>query len=199
MAAAWVSGLAVLAMIYTLGHVSGAHFNPAVTAAFAVTGQFPRRDILPYLLAQAGGGITAAGIVAGLFGRGYGVHIPADGNLLRAAGTEIVLSFLLMLVIIAVATDTRAHGAIPGLAIGMTVVFCVLIGGAVSGGSMNPIRSLAPALFSGGKALSAVWVYLLAPVLGATLGSVVYDGLRVKPHPNRACESPEATLEPPLS
>ncbi|HLK55865.1 MAG TPA: aquaporin, partial [Chthonomonadaceae bacterium] len=121
MAAAWVSGLVVLAMIYALGHISAAHFNPAVTLGFAVARRFPWKYVIPYWIAEFLGGITAAALVALLFGSGHGVHIPAAGPLLRAVSVEAALTFFLMLVIIAVATDKRANGAVPGLAIGLTV------------------------------------------------------------------------------
>ena len=177
-AAAWVSGLAVLAMIYALGHISAAHFNPAVTLGFAVASRFPWRFVPPYWAAQFGGGITAAAVAALLFGRGHGIHLPASGPLFRAVGVEAVLTFLLMLVIIAVATDRRVNGAIPGLAIGLTVVFDVLIGGAVTGGSMNPARSLGPALFGSPAALSSYWVYIIGPVLGAAVAARLYESIR---------------------
>jgi len=178
MAAAWVSGLAVLAMIYALGPISAAHFNPAVTLGFAVAGRFPWRYLLPYWIAEFAGGIAAAGLCALLFGGGHGAHVPATGSFARAVGVEAVLTFFLMLVIIAVATDRRVDGATPGLAIGLTVVFDVLIGGPVTGGSMNPARSLGPALFAGGSALSHYGVYLLGPALGAILASRLYERLR---------------------
>ena len=178
MAAAWVSGLAVLAMIYALGHISAAHFNPAVTLGFACAGRFPLRFVLPYWAAQFVGGIGAAGLAALLFGRGHGVHVPAPGPLGRAVGVEAVLTFFLMLVIIAVATDRRVNGAVTGLAIGLTVVFDVLIGGPVTGGSMNPARSLGPALFGSHAALSLYWVYVVGPVLGAVTAARLYEALR---------------------
>lgn len=178
MASAWVSGLAVLAMIYALGHVSAAHFNPAVTLGFAVARRFPWKYVVPYWLAQFLGGIGAAALAAAFFGCGHGVHIPAGGPMLRAVGVEAVLTFFLMLVIIAVATDKRASGAVPGLAIGLTVVFDVLIGGAVTGGSMNPARSLGPALFGSTAALLAYWVYVVGPALGAIAGSLLYECIR---------------------
>lgn len=178
MASAWVSGLAVLAMIYALGHISAAHFNPAVTLGFAVAGRFPRQYVLPYWIAQFTGGILAAAAVTLLFGGGHGAHIPASGSLFRAMGTEALLTFLLMLVIISVATDKRVNGAIPGLAIGLTVVFCVLIGGAVTGGSMNPARSFGPALFAGGAACSHLWIYIIGPGIGAVVAARLYEALR---------------------
>jgi MIP family channel proteins len=164
-------------MIYALGHLSAAHFNPAVTVAFAVAGRFPWRYVLPYSGAQLAGGIVAAGIAALLFGPGYGAHVPGAGPL-TAVGAEAVLTFLLMLVIISVATDRRANGAVPGLAIGLVVVVDVLIGGPVSGGSMNPARSLGPALFAGGAALQSYWIYVVGPTLGAVVAARVYEALR---------------------
>ena len=178
MAASWVSGLAVLAMIYALGHISAAHFNPAVTLGFAVARRFPWRFVLPYWAAQFAGAVVAAGVAALLFGAGHGTHVPAPGPLTRAVGMEAFLTFFLMLVIIAVATDRRANGAVPGLAIGLTVVFDVLIGGPVTGGSMNPARSLGPALFAGGAALTNYWVYVLGPVLGAIVAARLYEAIR---------------------
>ena len=177
MASAWVSGLVVLAMIYALGHISAAHFNPAVTLGFAVAGRFPKRYVLPYVIAQITGAVLAAGLAALLFGAGHGTHVPAVAWP-RAAATEAVLTFFLMLVIIAVATDRRANGAIPGLAIGLTVVFDVLIGGPVTGGSMNPARSLGPALFAGGAALASYWIYVVGPITGAVIAAKLYEAIR---------------------
>ena len=182
MAAAWVSGLAVLAMIYALGHISAAHFNPAVTLGFAVAGRFPWRYVMPYWIAEFLGCIVAAALVTLLFGGGHGTHIPAAGPILRAVGVEALLTFFLMLVIIAVATDKRANGAVPGLAIGLTVVFDVLIGGAVTGGSMNPARSLGPALFGGPAPLSVCWVYVAGPALGAVSAALLYESIRGGEH-----------------
>ncbi len=177
LAAAWVSGLSVLAMIYALGHISAAHFNPAVTLGFAAAGRFPWRYVPAYWLAQFAGAALAAGVAALLLGAGHGVHTPAVAWP-RAIGTEAVLTFLLMLVISAVATDIRVHGAVPGLAIGFIVVVDVLIGGPVTGGSMNPARSLGPALFAGGAALSHVWIYAVGPVLGAVAAAKLYEAVR---------------------
>ncbi len=178
MAAAWVSGLSVLAMIYALGHISAAHFNPAVTLGFAVAGRFPWRYVLPYWAAEFAGGITAAAVVALMFGGGYGAHVPAAGSFARAVSMEAVLTFFLMLVIISVATDKRVNGAVPGLAIGLTVVFDVLIGGSITGGSMNPARSLGPALFAGGSAMANYWIYVIGPSLGAVVASRLYEVIR---------------------
>jgi MIP family channel proteins len=178
MASAWVSGLSVLAMIYALGHISAAHFNPAVTLGFAIARRFPWRYVLPYLVAEFSGGIAAAAVVALLFGGGYGAHIPYSKLVAAAVGTEAILTFFLMLVIISVATDKRVAGAVPGLAIGLTVVFDVLIGGPVSGGSMNPARSLGPALFAGGAAMANYWIYVVGPILGAAIAARLYEAIR---------------------
>ena len=177
MAAAWVSGLAVLAMIYALGPISAAHFNPAVTLGFAAAGRFPWRYVPFYVAAQMAGAVTAAGFAALLLGTGHGTYIPAVGWP-HAVATEAMLTFLLMLVIIAVATDKRTNSAVPGLAIGLTVVFDVLIGGPVTGGSMNPARSLGPALFAGGAPLSHYWIYVVGPVLGAVAAARLYEAIR---------------------
>jgi MIP family channel proteins len=176
-AAAWVSGLSVLAMIYALGHLSAAHFNPAVTVAFASAGRFPWRFVPHYLGAQVAGAVVAGGVGALLFGAGHGTHVPSVG-VPTAIGIEALLSFLLMLVIISVATDRRVNGAIPGLAIGLMVVLDVWIGGAATGGSMNPARSLGPAVFAGGAALSGYWVYVVGPVIGTVLAARLYEAMR---------------------
>ena len=186
--AAWASGLSVLAMIYAMGHICGAHYNPAVTLAFASAGHFPWRRVLPYCLSQFAGGIFAAALAALLFSNqgGSGVHVPAAAlSPFQALGIEATLTFFLMLVIIAVATDKRAHPAIPGLAIGLTVVFAVWIGGPATGGSMNPARSFGPALvaFLGSAgALSAPlwrwWIYAVAPPVGAICAARLYETLR---------------------
>jgi len=175
--AALISGLAVLAMVYALGHISAAHFNPAVTLGFAVARRFPWRYLLPYWIAQALGATIAAAVVTALFGAGFGTHIPTTSPL-DAVALEALITFLLMLVIISVATDRRVNGAIPGLAIGLTVVVGVMIGGPVTGGSMNPARSLGPALFAGGPALSSYWIYALGPAIGAIAASLLYEALR---------------------
>lgn len=178
--AATVSGLSVLAMIYALGPISAAHFNPAVTLGFAAAGRFPTRYVLPYCLSQFTGAILAAAIAALLFGPGFGTHVPS-AHLLRNVGMEFLLSFFLMLVIIAVATDRRVSSTTPGIAIGLTVVTGVFLGGPITGGSMNPARSLAPALFAGGPALTNLWLYLLIPPLGAIAAAKLYEAIRLEP------------------
>lgn len=181
-AASWVSGLIVLTMIYALGHISAAHFNPAVTLGFASAGRFPWRFVPHYWAAQILGGVSAAGLTLLLLGQGAhnaGTHIPSTAiSPLQAVGIEAVLTFFLMLVIISVATDRRVNGAIPGIAIGLIVVVDVWMGGALTGGSMNPARSLGPALFAGGPALTHYWIYILGPIVGAVVAAQLYEAMR---------------------
>jgi MIP family channel proteins len=179
-AAAWASGLAVLAMIYTFGHISSAHFNPAVTLGFAVSGRFSWKQVPGYVLAQVLGATLAAGLTALIFSAGaHGTHVPTPSvSALSCVLLEATLSFLLMLLILGVATDKRGATPVAGVVIGLCVVFLVWIGGPVTGGSMNPARSLGPALVSGGAALSAWWIYLLGPCLGTVLAARLYEALR---------------------
>ena len=179
MAAACVSGLAVTAMIYALGHISAAHFNPAVTISLAFAKRFKWKEVVPYCLSQLAGGIAAAGVCAVLFGAGHGAHLPTVSPGIAVA-TEAVLTFFLMLVIMGVATDNRANGAVPGIAIGLIVVVDVLIGGPVTGGSMNPARSLGPAIFTKSESLALWWIYVIGPILGAVSAAVVYEFVRGK-------------------
>jgi MIP family channel proteins len=168
-------GLAIMVSIYALGHVSGAHFNPAVTLAFAVGRHFPPARIVPYWIAQASGAILAAGFLRLSLGNvPIGVTGPA-GSDLQALAWEAVLTFVLMLVIVAVATDTRAVGQAAALAIGGAVALGSLVGGPISGASMNPARSLGPALVSGD--LAHLWIYLSAPFVGAIFAVIVYRQL----------------------
>jgi MIP family channel proteins len=168
-------GLVIMVMIYALGHVSGAHFNPAVTFAFALSRHFPRSRALGYWAAQIVGALAAAAIVRGSLGNHAhdGATLPS-GSQGQAFLWELVLSFLLMFVIMAVATDARAVAA--AIAVGGTVGLDALFGGPVTGASMNPARSLAPALVSGD--LHALWLYLVAPPIGMALATVTYRYLR---------------------
>lgn len=192
--AALVSGLSVLAMIYTLGSISAAHFNPAVTLAFAIAKRFPWKFVLPYWIAQLIGATAAAALAALLYRVGAGAHLPADASAyVRNIGTEIAITFLLMFVVMAVATDKRVSSVVPGLSIGLTVIVGVLIGGPITGGSMNPARSFGPALFAGGEALSAYWLYALGPMLGAAFGAVIFEALRIDRA--SACGAPADLVE----
>src|SRR5450755_875816 len=174
-----VFGLIITVMIYAFGHISGAHLNPAVTLAFVLVRHFPLKRLIGYWMAQLAGAILAAACLRFLLGNvaHLGATIPAgDGGAWQSFGLEVLLTFFLMLVIMAMATDTRAVGQSAALAIGATVGLEALFAGPISGASMNPARSLAPALLSG--TWIGQWVYLLAPLLGAVLGAYVYRWLR---------------------
>jgi MIP family channel proteins len=170
-------GLVITVMIYALGHISGAHFNPAVSFAFALSRHFPWSRVAAYWLAQVAGAILAAAILRGSLGdvAHAGATLPS-GSQGQSFLWEIVLSFFLMLVVMAVATDTRAVGEAAAIAIGGTVGLDAMFGGPISGASMNPARSLGPALVSAD--LHALWIYLTAPLLGAALGAIAYQFVR---------------------
>lgn len=163
-----VFGLVVMAMIYTLGDVSGAHLNPAVTLAFTAAGRFPGRQVPIYLGAQCLGAIAASALLAYLFpeAKTLGATLPA-GSAVQSFTFEVILTLILMLVILQVSTGAREKGITAGLAIGATVGLEALFAGPICGASMNPARSLGPALVSG--RLAEVWIYLIAPTLGALL------------------------------
>jgi aquaporin NIP len=170
-------GLVIMAMIYAVGHVFGAHFNPSVSFAFALTRHFPWPRVVAYWLAQVAGAVIAAALLRGSLGNvaHVGATLPA-GSQGRSFLWEAVLTFFLMFVIMAVATDTRAVGEAAALAIGGTVGFDAMFGGPVTGASMNPARSLGPALVSGD--LHALWLYLAAPLVGAGAGALAYQLVR---------------------
>ena len=170
-------GLVIMFGIYAVGHISGAHFNGAVTFAFAVTRHFPWSRALAYWAAQLAGALAAAALLRGSLGNiaHVGATLPS-GSQGQAFLWELVLSAFLMFVILAVATDTRAAGEAAAIAIGGTIGLDAMFGGPVTGASMNPMRSLGPALVSGD--LHALWVYVLAPVLGASLGGLAYQFVR---------------------
>jgi MIP family channel proteins len=171
-------GLVIMAMVYATGHLSGAHLNPAVTLAFALTRHLPRRDALAYIAAQVVGALAAAALLLAVW-----PSTPADlGTTLPTVGVgsavayEAVLTALLMFVIMAVATDTRAVGAGAAIAIGGTVGLDALFGGPITGASMNPARSIGPALVSG--ELHDLWIYIAAPIAGAAIGALAYQLVR---------------------
>jgi len=171
-------GLVIMAMVYATGHLSGAHLNPAVTLAFVLTRHFPRAEAAAYLAAQALGALAAAAVLAAIWPSepaALGTTLPTVGAG-SAFAYETMLTAFLMFVIMAVATDTRAVGAAAAIAIGGTVGLDALFGGPVTGASMNPARSLGPALVTG--ELHDLWLYLLAPPLGAALGALAYQLVR---------------------
>jgi len=161
-------GFIVLALIYTLGDVSGAHLNPAVTFNFWLAGRFERSGVLPYILAQVTGALLACAVLRTLFPAHptLGATLPA-GSAWQSFVLELVMTWLLMLVILSVSTGAKEKGITAGIAIGSVIALEAMFGGPISGASMNPARSLAPALVSGN--LQHLWVYLLAPTLGGAL------------------------------
>lgn len=174
-----VFGLIIMVMIYTFGHISGAHFNPAVTLGFALARHFPWRRLPGYWIAQCLGAILATVCLRLLLGdvASLGATIPSgSGGVWQSFGLEFLLTFFLMIVIMAMATDTRAVGQAAALAIGGTVALEALFAGPISGASINPARSLGPALVSG--LWTGQWIYLFGPMLGAIAGALIYAFLR---------------------
>lgn len=172
-------GLIIMAMIYAFGHISGAHFNPAVTLAFALTRHFPVRRLWVYWSAQISGACLSALFLRWLLGdvAYLGATLPeGSGGIWQSFALEALLTFFLMVVIMAMATDTRAVSQAAAPAIGATVALEALFAGPISGASMNPARSLGPALI--GFTWTAQWVYLTAPFLGAIVGSLLYRWMR---------------------
>jgi len=159
-------GLIVLAMIYTVGDISGAHLNPAVTIGFWAGRRLPGREVIPYLAGQCAGAILASALLRGLFpqSRLLGATVPA-GSELQSFVLEGVLSFLLMLTILNVSTGAKEKGITAGIAIGSVIALEAMFAGPISGASMNPARSFAPALIS--AHFDHLWIYLVAPPLGA--------------------------------
>jgi aquaporin NIP len=170
-------GLVIMAMVYAIGHVSGAHFNPAVTFAFALTRHFPWSRAAVYWMAQLAGALAAAAVLCGSLGNvaHVGATLPS-GSQAQSFLWEFILSAFLMFVIMAVATDTRAVGEAAAIAIGGTIGLDAMFGGPISGASMNPARSAGPAIVSGDP--HALWLYLVAPVLGTAVGAIVYQYVR---------------------
>jgi aquaporin NIP len=171
-------GFVILVMVAAIGHLSGAHFNPAVTVAFAVTRHFPWREVPVYTAGQLLGAVGGALTLRALLGSTahLGATIPA-GSVGQSLGMEVLLSASLMFVVISVATDTRAVGHLAAIAIGLTVMVDALWGGPVSGASMNPARSFGPALIAG--TWTAHWIYWIGPLVGTIIGALVYQFLRV--------------------
>lgn len=170
-------GLIVSAMIYTVGDISGAHLNPAVTIAFWTAKLFPAKEVAPYILSQAAGAFIASLILRFLFPLNdlLGSTMPA-GTDMQSFILELILTFILMFVILHVAKGSKEQGMFAGLAIGFVVLLEAMFAGPVCGASMNPIRSLSPAIVSGH--LEHLWIYLSAPIIGAILAVVCWRILR---------------------
>jgi aquaporin Z len=177
-------GLTVLTIAYSLGHISGAHLNPAVTIGLWAGGRISGKDILPYVIAQVLGGIAAAAVlyiiatgngseIGNFAANGYGEHSPGGYSLVAAIVTEFVMTFMFLIVILG-ATDQKAPQGFAGLAIGLALTLIHLISIPVTNTSVNPARSISQALFVGDWALAQLWVFILIPVLGAIAAGAVY-------------------------
>jgi aquaporin NIP len=179
-----VFGLAIMVMVYATGHLSGGHLNPAVTAAFTLTRHFPIREAVAYVPSQLVGAVAGAALLRlawhGTPAR-LGATLPTVGSG-SAVLYEIVMTAILMFVVMAVATDTRAVGPAAAIAIGGAVALDALFGGGVTGASLNPARSFGPALVA--WEWSRFWIYVLAPVIGAIVGALIYQLLRDEPNGN---------------
>lgn len=176
-------GLIVMAMIYALGDISGAHMNPAVTIAFAIVKRFPLKQVLPYIISQLTGAFLASITLKFLFPENdtLGATLPA-GTVMQSFILELILAFFLMLVIINVATGSKEQGMFAGLAIGSTVLLEAMFAGPISGASMNPARSITPAIVSGHT--EHLWIYIVAPIAGAAFAIPIFKMLRKKNNQN---------------
>jgi aquaporin NIP len=186
-------GLVVMVAIFAIGHISGAHINPAVTLAFATFGSFPWRHVPAYVIAQLIGATVAALALRWLFGNvgDLGSTIPTAGAG-QALGLEVIITFFLMFVIVAVATDERAVPGAAAVAIGGYVALAATFAGPIAGASMNPARSFGPALASG--TWIDHWVYWAGPIVGALLGALVYTYIREGEKPAAGVVEPEAMM-----
>lgn len=161
-------GLVVTSVIYAIGNISGAHLNPAVTLGFFAAQRLGRSEVFPYIAAQCAGALAASGLLRIIFANHakLGATLPT-GPVFQSFALEVVLTFFLMFVILNVSTGAMEKGIMAGVAVGATVALGALLGGPISGASMNPARSIGPALISGN--LQHLWIYLTAPILGALL------------------------------
>jgi aquaporin Z len=185
-------GLTVLTMAYAIGHISGCHLNPAVSVGLASAGRFPKSHVLPYAIAQVFGAILGAAVVyfiasgqpnftlsGGLASNGYGVHSPGGYSLSSGFVTEVVMTFMFLMIILG-ATDVRAPKGFAPIAIGLGLTLIHLISIPVTNTSVNPARSTGPALIAGGWALQQLWLFWIAPILGAILAGITHRWLRSK-------------------
>jgi aquaporin Z len=181
-------GLTVLTMVYAIGHISGCHLNPAVSVGLWMGGRFEAKDLVPYILAQVLGGIAGAGILyliasgksgfelGGFAANGYDAHSPDGYNMVSALVTEVVMTFMFLIIILG-ATHPKAPKGFAGVAIGLGLTLIHLISIPVTNTSVNPARSTSQALFVGDWALSQLWLFWVAPVIGAAIAGLVYKSL----------------------
>ena len=190
-------GLTVLTMAYAIGHVSGCHLNPAVSVGLVVAKRFPASNLLAYVVAQVAGGIVAAAVLyfiasgkagfdlaGGFASNGYGAHSPGGYSLMACLVAEVVLTLMFLMIILG-ATDRRAAQGFAPIAIGLGLTLIHLIGIPVTNLSVNPARSTGPALFVGGWAVQQLWLFWLAPIIGAAIAGVLYPAIAGKPESER--------------
>ncbi len=189
-------GLTVLTMCYALGHISGGHLNPAVSVGLVIGKRFPARDLLAYVIAQVAGGIAAAGVLyiiaagkpgfalGGFAANGYGAHSPGGYSLAACLVAEVVLTFMFLMIILG-ATDRRAPQGFAPIAIGLGLTLIHLIGIPITNLSVNPARSTGPAIFVGDWALQQLWLFWLAPIVGAAVAGVLYPAVAGEAEPER--------------
>ena len=187
-------GLTLLTMAFAIGHISGCHLNPAVSVGLVVAKRFPLSDLLPYVVAQVTAAIAAAAVLyviasgkpgfelGGFASNGYGAHSPGGYSLLACLVAEALLTFMFLVIILG-ATDRRAPQALAPVAIGLGLTLIHLIGIPITNTSVNPARSTGPALFVGGWAVQQLWLFWLAPILGAAIAGLVYPALAREPKP----------------
>lgn len=191
-------GLTVLTMAYAIGHISGCHLNPAVSIGLAVGKRFPAKELPAYIIAQVAGAVLAAGVLytiasgkagfslsGGFASNGYGAHSPGEYSLMACLTAEVVLTFMFLMVILG-ATDKRAPQGFAPIAIGLALTLIHLIGIPVTNTSVNPARSTGPALFVGGWALAQLWLFWVAPIIGAAIAGVAYNALASEPGEQKA-------------
>jgi aquaporin Z len=179
-------GLTVMTMAYAIGHISGCHLNPAVTVGLVVAGRHPKSEMIPYFVAQVIGGIAGAGVLyliasgkegfstaGGFASNGFGEHSPGGYSMVAALVAELVLTFFFLMIILG-ATDKRAPAGFAPIAIGLGLTLIHLIGIPVTNLSVNPARSTGPAIFVGGWAVAQLWLFWVAPIVGAALAGIVY-------------------------
>lgn len=190
MGVAFAFGLTVLTIAYSLGHISGAHLNPAVTIGLFMGGRITAKELLPYIVSQILGAITAAGVlyvivtgngnqIGGFAANGYGEHSPGGYSMVAAIVTEFVMTFMFLIVILG-ATDEKAPKGFAGLAIGLALTLIHLISIPVTNTSVNPARSISQAIFVGDWALSQLWLFIVVPIAGAACAGFVYNYLKSK-------------------
>ena len=189
-------GLTLLTMAYAIGHISGCHINPAVTMGLVAGGRFPASEAIPYIIAQVVGGIVGAGVLyviasgaagfsldGGFASNGYGEHSPGGYSLMACVVAEVVMTMMFLFVIMG-ATDKRVPAGFAPLPIGLVLVLIHLISIPVTNTSVNPARSTGPAFFVGGWALAQLWLFWVAPIVGAVIGALLYRGVAEEPSGN---------------